>query len=101
MHFRRVSLLCLAVSVSFAQTAKRPLTHKDYDGWRAIVGQRLSPDGKFMAYGLFPEEGDGEVVVRNLVTVKDSHFPAGARPQPAAATDEGPPPEARATTITF
>jgi dipeptidyl aminopeptidase/acylaminoacyl peptidase len=101
MFLRTVSLACLLVSVSFAQTAKRPLNHKDYDGWRIIASQHLSPDGKFLAYALSPEEGDGEVVIRNLVTGQDSHFPAGARPQPAPATDEGPPPEARATTIVF
>ena len=51
---------------------------------------------------MFPQEGDGEVVIRNLVTGKDTHFPAGARPQPAgAATEEGPAPEARGTTIGF
>ena len=102
MFLRSVSLTCLFVAVSFAQTAKRPLNHKDYDGWRTIAGQHLSADGKFLAYALFPEEGDGEVVIRNLVTGKDSHFPAGARPLPTgAATDEGPAPEARGTTITF
>ena len=101
--FSRVSFICLLVAVSFAQTAKRPLNHKDYDGWRTIAGQHLSADGKFLAYAMFPEEGDGEVVLRNLVTGKDSHFPAGARPQqPAAAsTEEGPPPEPRGTTIAF
>jgi len=101
MLSRRVSVICLFVAVSFAQTAKRPLTHKDYDGWRIISGQHLSADGKFLAYAMFPEEGDGEVIVRNLVTGKDAHFPAGARPQPAAATEEGPPPEARSATIIF
>ena len=102
MFLRSVSLTCLFVAVSFAQPAKRPLNHKDYDGWRTIAGQHLSADGKFLAYAMFPEEGDGDVVIRNLVTGKDSHFPAGARPQPSAAsTDEGPAPEARGTTITF
>jgi dipeptidyl aminopeptidase/acylaminoacyl peptidase len=82
--------------------AKRPLNHKDYDGWRTIAGQQLSPDGKFLAYGVFPQEGDGEVVVRNLSTGKDTHIPAGARPQPAGATtDEGAAPVARGTTIGF
>ncbi|MEI9975155.1 MAG: hypothetical protein WDO73_25735 [Ignavibacteriota bacterium] len=77
--------------MSFAQTAKRPLTHKDYDSWRTIAGQHLSSDGKFLAYAMFPEEGDGEVVIRDLVTGKDTHFPAGARPLPAgASTEEGP-----------
>ena len=42
------------------------------------------------------------MVIRNLVTGKDAHFPAGARPQPAAAaTEEGPAPEARGITIAF
>ncbi len=101
MFFRSVASICLLTSLSFAQTAKRPLTHKDYDGWHTIAGQHLSADGKFLAYATFPEEGDGDVVIRNLVTGKDSRFPAGARPQPAAATEEGPPPEARGTTIAF
>src|SRR5580692_5012561 len=102
MFLRSASLTCLLLSVSFAQTAKRPLNHKDYDGWRTIAGQHLSNDGKFLAYAVFPQEGDGEVVVRDLVTGKDSHFPAGSRPQPTgAATEEGPAPEARGTTIGF
>ncbi|MGD0870681.1 MAG: prolyl oligopeptidase family serine peptidase [Bryobacteraceae bacterium] len=93
----------LLLSVAFAQTAKRPLNHKDYDGWHTIIGQRLSNDGKFLAYGVFPQEGDGEVVIRDLITGKNTHLPAGARPQPvpSAAVEEGPPPEARSTTIAF
>jgi dipeptidyl aminopeptidase/acylaminoacyl peptidase len=95
--------LALTSLLAFAQTAKRPLNHKDYDGWRSIAGQRLSANGKFLAYGVFPQEGDGEVIVRNLVTGQDTRFPAGARPQPTAAAvpEEGPAPEARGTTITF
>ncbi|HKC84734.1 MAG TPA: hypothetical protein VKG02_02095, partial [Blastocatellia bacterium] len=27
-------------------TAKRPLTHQDYDAWRSIQGQTISRDGK-------------------------------------------------------
>jgi dipeptidyl aminopeptidase/acylaminoacyl peptidase len=102
MLFRGASLICLLGAVSFAQTAKRPLNHKDYDGWKTIAGQHLSADGKFLAYALFPEEGDGEIIVRDLVTGKDAHFPAGARPLPTGAvTEEGAPPEARSATITF
>jgi hypothetical protein len=51
--FLRVSAWLLAAAVlfpvSFAQS-KRPLNHGDYDGWRSIVGQRLSADGKFLVY---------------------------------------------------
>ncbi len=87
---------------ALAQTAKRPLNHRDYDGWKSITSQRLSNDGKFLAYGLFPQEGDGEVVIRNLVTGKEQREPAGARPAPAPAADaEEGPPVARGVTIAF
>lgn len=94
--------LAVIVPVSFAQT-KRPLNHTDYNGWRSIVGQRLSNDGKFLVYGLFPQEGDGEVVIRNLVTGKEQREPAGVRPAPAPPTpgEEGPAIEARGAVLAF
>jgi len=104
LHRLSVCLLVAAalVSVSAGQSGKRPLNHNDYDGWRSITSQRLSNDGKFLAYGLFPQEGDGEVVVRNLVTGKETHEPAGARPAPVpAATPEEGPPVAPSVTISF
>ena len=105
-RFLRVSAWLLAaavlVPVSFAQ-GKRPLNHGDYDGWRSIVGQRLSNDGKFLVYGLFPQEGDGEVVIRNLVTGKEQREPAGVRPAPTPPTpgEEGPAPEVRGAVLEF
>src|ERR1035437_2946063 len=105
-RFLRVSAWLLAaavlVPVSFAQ-GKRPLNHGDYDGRRSIVGQRLSNDGKFLVYGLFPQEGDGDVVIRNLVTGKEQRDPAGLRPAPTPPTpgEEGPAPEVRGATLAF
>ncbi len=86
-----------------AQTGKRPLNHHDYDGWRTIGSQHLSADGKFLAYSIFPQEGDGEVVTRNLVTGKEQREPAGSRPQPqgAAVPEEGPPPPPPNVNIVF
>jgi dipeptidyl aminopeptidase/acylaminoacyl peptidase len=103
---RRLPAWCVAttlvLSVSFAQT-KRPLNHNDYDGWKSVVSQKLSDDGKFLAYGLFPQEGDGEVVIRNLVTGKEQREAAGMRPAPVpnATPEEGPPNEARGVTVLF
>lgn len=92
----------LAAAALLAQTGKRPLNHHDYDGWRVITSQRLSPNGKFLAYGLFPEDGDGEIVIRNLVTGKEQREPGGARPAPApAAGEEEGPPVARSATVAF
>src|ERR1035437_8456676 len=105
-RFLRAPAWLLAVAmllpVSFAQS-QRPLNHGDYDGWRSIVGQKLSNDGKFLVYGLFPQEGDGEVVIRNLMTGKEQREPAGLRPAPTPPTpdQEGPAPEARGAVLTF
>ena len=87
----RTPLLLGAAFSVFAQTApKRPLNHRDYDGWRTIVNQVLSRDGKFLAYSLFPEDGDGELVVRNLSTGKELREPCGAAPPVSENTGEEP-----------
>ena len=65
--------------------AKRALTHQDYDAWRSIQGQTLSRDGKFLAYAAVPQDGDGEIVVRNLTT--GTEFRAGRGWRPARTVD--------------
>ena len=99
-----VLVLCVVASLAVSQ-AKRPLTHKDYDGWRSIASQQVSRDGKFVAYAVFPQEGDGELVVRNLATGKEWREGIGVRPQPAprdpgAPPEEGPP-QARSISLSF
>jgi dipeptidyl aminopeptidase/acylaminoacyl peptidase len=98
----RLSFALLVAVISVAQT-KRPLNHHDYDGWKSITSQKLSNNGKFLAYGLFPQDGDGLVVIRNLATGEERREPAGARPAPplTANPEEGPALEARSVTITF
>jgi dienelactone hydrolase len=90
---RSFSPLLLAVTVSFflqplaeaQQTpTKRPLRHSDYESWNAIREQHLSPDGKFLAYVVDPEEGDGQLIVRNLSTGVEWRRPHGSRPAPPA-----------------
>ena len=48
--------------------AKKPITHDVYDSWKSIQGTKLSADGVWLAYALTPQDGDGELVVRNLKT---------------------------------
>ena len=92
MQLRRISLAIL-LAVCLASAAKRPINHKDYDSWHSISGHALSPDGHFLAYGVFPQEGDGNVVVRDLKTGKEWRENAGQLPAPAPAdpTSEAPP----------
>src|SRR5262245_8031661 len=103
---RSASLLCtlaLLVSVagiypvavvrSFAQQAntnsKRPLTHQDYDSWRSIQAPQISRDGKFVAYAYQPQDGDGEVVVRNLGNGAEWRAARGYRPPAVPPDDPG------------
>ena len=72
--------LVLFLSPAWAQ--KRPLTHDDYDSWKHIQNQQLSPDGRYLAYAVFPQVGDGEMVVRDLTSGKDVRQPIGELPPP-------------------
>src|SRR6185503_20112011 len=94
---RTVALLCtvaLLTSMALAQqtapaTVKRPLTHQDYDSWRSILAQQVSRDGKFVAYAYVPQDGDGEIVVRNIATGVDWRAPRGYRPPVPPPDDPG------------
>lgn len=66
--------IALLVSPLAAQQSptKKPITHDVYDGWKSIQGTKVSPDGRWVVYALVPQDGDGELVVRNLKTRKRS-----------------------------
>jgi dipeptidyl aminopeptidase/acylaminoacyl peptidase len=89
-----------------AQTpGRRPVTHGDYDSFRAIQGQALSRDGRYLGYALLPQDGDGEVVIRNLATGEERREPVGAHPiaapRNAEASPEERPPEPPGVRILF
>src|SRR5882724_4390764 len=97
-----VPALILLFAIGGSAQNKRPLTPKDFDGWHNIQNQSLSNDGKFLAYGLFPQDGDGQVVIRNLQTGAEWKQPAGARPLPTNANpDSDEPPPAPNISISF
>ena len=68
---------------------KRPLTHKDYDSWRTIQAAQISRDGKFIAYAYMPQDGDGEIVVRNVGSAVEWRAPRGYRPPVPPPDDPG------------
>ena len=72
--------MVLLLAPMAAPQSKRPLAVQDMDGWRDIQSETLSNDGKFLAYGLFPEDGNGAVVIRNLKTGTEFREAAGSRP---------------------
>ena len=68
------------LSPAYAQTSiKKPITHDVYDSWKSIQGTKLSGDGVWLAYALTPQDGDGELVVRNLKTNAEIRAARGSR----------------------
>lgn len=68
---------CAATGQSGTQNDKRALDHSDFDQWRSISSPEFTRDGGFLVYALNPQEGDGELIVRNLGTNSDTSLERG------------------------
>jgi len=95
---RYVSLVCaialIATSLAHAvaqkpATAKRAITHKDYDNWHSIQSPQISRDGKFVAYAYTGQDSDGEIVVRSLAGGTEWRAARGYRPPTPPPDDPG------------
>src|ERR687895_886818 len=89
-----LSALVLLIATLGAQaqqpaTAKRPLTHNDYDSWRSIQAAQISRNGNFVAYAYTPQDGDGEIIVRNVASGTEWRAPRGYRPPVPPPDDPG------------
>ncbi len=78
-------VLTLAGAAGSAAAAKKPLSYDAYNGWRSIQGTQLSRDGQWLVYALAPQDGDGELIVRDLKT--DREFRAARGRQPVITVD--------------
>ena len=76
-------LVCLptfAFLAAFAvdtPTAPHPVEVRDILAWKRTQAASLSPNGQWFAYQLVPNEGDAEVIVRNLKDGKEQRFAIG------------------------
>ena len=74
-------LFCLLLSTSlFAQTQKRSLTAADYDRWQRVHTEKISNDGRWIAYQIDPQDGDGrlEATSTGIATSRTHYvFPRG------------------------
>jgi dienelactone hydrolase len=56
-----IVLLFLGIT-SYGQ--KKPLDHSVYDGWQNIAERLISDDGKYIAFTVTPQEGDGRLYIK-------------------------------------
>jgi hypothetical protein len=52
-------ILLFSFQLGFSQ--KKPLDHSVYDGWESIGERTISADGKYLAYSVVPQQGDGRL----------------------------------------
>ena len=78
-----ISLLCsagvclAAQSESLAQ--KKVIDHSVYDSWQSVVSPNISCDGSIVSWAVRPQEGDAELVVKNLSSGKELHIERAAK----------------------
>src|SRR5262249_61078643 len=63
-------------------TQKKAPTQADWDRWRSITNPTLSNDGKWAAYTLTPQVGDGEFVVHATSGTTEYRVPVGYTGRP-------------------
>jgi len=87
-----VALLATSFTCALGQasTSRRALTHQDYDSWHSIQSPQISRDGKFITYAFMAQDGDSEIVVRNLASGAEWRAPRGYR-APAPPPDDSIP----------
>ncbi len=78
----------VASLVSAQPAAPRPLTHEDFDAWRSFFTPTLSRDGRWLAYSAMPQDGDGDLVIREIATGTERRVPVGMLLPPAPSTGE-------------
>ncbi|MDI6699013.1 MAG: prolyl oligopeptidase family serine peptidase [Candidatus Saccharicenans sp.] len=63
------------------QTAPRPIEIKDILAWKNISLALVSNDGRWFVYALTPNEGDSELVIKEVDGKKEYRFPLGEAPR--------------------
>lgn len=89
----RIALLLALMSWNgvSASPGKRAFTAADFDPWRAITSATLSNDGSWLTYACMPQEGDGDLMLRELATGHEQRVPVGALPPVPVTGSEADP----------
>ena len=63
---RYLSIFILLLVTVAVKGQKKPLDHTVYDNWQSFADRAISNDGKYVAYAINPQEGDGVLVIQSL-----------------------------------
>ena len=88
-------------AASMQQASKRPIEVEDVIAWKSMGATTLSADGQWFGYRLTPQEGDAEVVLKQVRGSKELKFPAGEQPTADAGGGRGGAPGGAGASLAF
>ena len=59
-------IFAMALATVFSASAKKPLDHDAFDSWNNVRVYPMSDDGAWAVYTVNPQEGDGNLIFRNV-----------------------------------
>jgi len=80
-------VLPLALAGPAAAQQKQTLGHEAYEIWKGIDDEAISRDGRWVVYSLTLQDGDPELVIRNVGDGREYRVPRGAGAEFSAAVD--------------
>lgn len=79
---KKILLPILGITLAAGMVnAKKVLDHSSFDDWKSVRVDRLSNDGKWAAYEVNPQEGNGTLTLRNVKTGKTITISRGYNPK--------------------
>jgi dienelactone hydrolase len=73
----QIPFFILFFSFQFGFSQKKPLDHSVYDGWESIGERTISADGKYLAYSVVQQQGDGRLLIQSTETNWKKEIPRG------------------------
>ena len=75
-----LSGLLLFFCIAVRAQNKKPLTHAVYDGWKSVGERVISNDGRYVVYNIVPQEGDGMLVINDMINGNNRKMERGYAP---------------------
>lgn len=74
-------IIAAAAVAAVAAWAKKPLDHSSFDAWLTPRIQAVADGGSWAAYTVNPQEGDGNLILREVRSGREISIPRGASPR--------------------
>lgn len=78
---KTIPILLLAAAAALPVAAKKVLDHDSFDDWKKVSNYSLTRNGRWAAYAIEPQQGDGRLILRNTSNRREIVVPRGYRPQ--------------------